>query len=60
MVHLWTRLEKPERMASLRAELGAVNEKQFWEVTHRVVNFDYLAPSHKEKLDELFARVSLR
>jgi hypothetical protein len=52
--------EKPERMASIRAELVSVNEKQFWEVTDRGVNFDYLDPSRKEKLDEFFARVSLR
>lgn len=52
--------EKPERMASIRAELGAVNEREFWEVTDRGVNFDYLDPSRKEKLDEFFARASLR
>ena len=52
--------EKPERMASIRAELVAVNEKEFWEVTDRGVNFDFLAPALKEKLDELFARVALR
>jgi hypothetical protein len=52
--------EKPERMASIRAELVAVNEKEFWEVTDRGVNFDFLDPSRKEKLDEFFARVALR
>jgi hypothetical protein len=52
--------EKPERMASIRAELGAVNEREFWEVTDRGVNFDFLDPSRKEKLDEFFARASLR
>lgn len=52
--------EKPERMASIRAELISVNDKQFWEVTDRGVNFDYLEPARKEKLDEFFARVSLR
>jgi hypothetical protein len=52
--------EKPERMASIRAELGAVNEREFWEVTDRGVNFDYLDPSRKEKLDEFFARATLR
>jgi hypothetical protein len=52
--------EKPERMASIRAELGSVNEKVFWEVTDRGVNFDYLEPTRKEKLDEFFARVALR
>jgi hypothetical protein len=52
--------EKPERMASIRAELASVNEKVFWEVTDRGVNFDYLEPTRKEKLDEFFARVALR
>jgi hypothetical protein len=52
--------EKPERMASIRAELASVNEKVFWEVTDRGVNFDYLDPTRKEKLDEFFARVALR
>ncbi len=52
--------EKPERMASIRAELVAVNDRQFWEVTDRGVNFDYLDPARREKLDEFFARVSLR
>jgi len=52
--------EKPERMASIRAELGSVAEKEFWEVTDRGVNFDYLDPTRKEKLDEFFARVALR
>jgi hypothetical protein len=52
--------EKPERLASLRAELLAVHEREFWEVTDRGVNFDYLDPPRKEKLDEFFARVALR
>jgi hypothetical protein len=52
--------EKPERMASIRAELVAVNEREFWEVTDRGVNFDFLDPARKEKLDEFFTRASLR
>jgi hypothetical protein len=51
--------EKPERMASIRAELVAVNDKEFWEVTDRGVNFDFLEPFRKEKLDEFFARAAL-
>ena len=51
--------EKPERMASIRAELVAVNEQEFWEVTDRGVNFDFLEPFRKEKLDEFFARAAL-
>jgi len=54
------RSEKPERMAAIRAELVGVSEEQFWEVTDRGVNFDYLEPSRKERLDEFFSRVSLR
>ena len=54
------RCEKPERMASIRAELVSVIEEQFWEVTDRGVNFDYLEPARKERLDEFFSRVSLR
>ncbi len=52
--------EKPERMASIRAELVAVNDQEFWEVTDRGVNFDFLEPFRKEKLDEFFARAALR
>jgi len=51
--------EKPERMASIRAELVAVSDKEFWEVTDRGVNFDFLEPFRKEKLDEFFARAAL-
>jgi hypothetical protein len=40
--------EKPERMASIRAELGSVAEKEFWEVTDRGVNFDYLDPTRRK------------
>ena len=54
------RNEKPERLASIRAELLAVSEREFWEVTDRGVNFDYLDPTRREKLDEFFARVALR
>ena len=52
--------EKPDRLASIRAELLAVSDREFWEVTDRGVNFDYLDGARKEKLNEFFARVSLR
>jgi hypothetical protein len=54
------RREKPERLASIRAELIAIDDKEFWEVTDRGVNFDYLDPARKEKLDELIARATPR
>jgi hypothetical protein len=53
------RAEKPERLASIRSELLAVSEREFWEITDRGVNFDYLDETRKEKLDEFFARVAL-
>jgi len=54
------RQEKPERLASIRSEFLAVSEREFWEVTDRGVNFDYLDDARKEKLDEFFERVALR
>jgi hypothetical protein len=54
------RAEKPERLRSIRSEFLAVTEREFWEVTDRGVNFDYLEAARKEKLDEFFARVALR
>jgi hypothetical protein len=52
------RQEKPERLASIRAELLAVTDKEFWEITDRGVNFDYLDQGRREKLDDFFARVA--
>jgi hypothetical protein len=54
------RAEKPERLNSIRTEFLAVTEREFWEVTDRGVNFDYLDDVRKEKLDEFFALVALR
>jgi hypothetical protein len=52
------RNEKPERLASIRAELLAVTDGEFWEITDRGVNFDYLEQRRREKLDDFFARVA--
>jgi hypothetical protein len=54
------RSETPDRLASIRAELLAVADKEFWEITDRGVNFDFLDPDRKEKLDDFFARVRPR
>jgi hypothetical protein len=54
------RSESAERMTAIRAELMAVTSREFWEVTDRGVNFDYLDDSRKQKLDEVFACVALR
>lgn len=44
------RQEQPARLASIRDELLAVTSPQFWEITDRGRNFDYIAPDRKEQL----------
>ncbi|MCA9600791.1 MAG: hypothetical protein KC417_02130, partial [Myxococcales bacterium] len=46
--------ERPERLASIRNELLMVRSAEFWEVSDRGVNFDYLTPAQKEKMLEFF------
>jgi hypothetical protein len=46
--------ERPERLASIRDELLAVESREFWEVSDRGVNFDYLSPERKEMLLAFF------
>jgi hypothetical protein len=42
--------ERSERLRSIRTEMLAVVDRDFWEVSDRGVNFDYLEPSRKEQL----------
>lgn len=46
--------ERSERMASIRDELLSIKSSEFWEISDRGVNFDYLSPERKEKLVEFF------
>jgi hypothetical protein len=46
--------ERAERLASIRDELLAVRSQDFWEISDRGVNFDYLSPSRKAKMLEYF------
>ncbi len=46
--------ERAERLASIRDELLAVRSQEFWEISDRGVNFDYLSPSRKSKMLEFF------
>jgi hypothetical protein len=48
------RHESPERLASIHGELAAITAKDFWEVTDRGVNFDYMDAAQKEKLEIFF------
>jgi len=54
------RSESPERLNSIRTEMLRIHAKDFWEVTDRGVNFDYLDESCREKLDQFFDGLSLR
>jgi hypothetical protein len=49
MVH-----ERPARLASIRQELLAISAKEFWEVTDRGTNFDYLDDARKATLTRFF------
>jgi hypothetical protein len=46
--------EDPQRLASIRDELLAVESPEYWEIIDRGVNFDYLPPERKAKLGEFF------
>ena len=46
--------ERAERLASIRDELMGIRSAEFWEISDRGVNFDYLSPERKEKMLEFF------
>ncbi|MFW5875225.1 MAG: DUF2254 family protein [Myxococcota bacterium] len=46
--------ERPERMASIRDELLGVRSSEFWEISDRGVNFDYLPPEQRQQLVTFF------
>ncbi|PID39585.1 MAG: hypothetical protein CSA65_08185 [Proteobacteria bacterium] len=47
--------ERPERLQSIRQEMLAVTDRDFWEVSDRGVNFDYLEPSRRERLQRFYS-----
>jgi hypothetical protein len=46
--------ELPDRLESIRCELASITTPDFWEITDRGINFDYLEPKRREKLDMFF------
>jgi hypothetical protein len=46
--------ERPDRLASIRDELLGVESPEFWEISDRGENFDYLEPARKTKMLEFF------
>jgi hypothetical protein len=47
--------ELPHRLASIRDELAGITSKDFWEVSDRGVNFDYLGPKRRAQLELFFS-----
>jgi hypothetical protein len=46
--------EDPERLVSIREELERITEPEFWEVSDRGINFDWLAPGRRAYLHAFF------
>ena len=46
--------ELPTRRASIREELASITSREFWEISDRGVNFDYLNPDRRAALDTFF------
>jgi hypothetical protein len=47
--------ELPARLASIREELAGITSKEFWEVSDRGGNFDYLDPERRAVLPNFFS-----
>jgi len=48
------RYESPARLASIRDEILSVVSPEFWEITDRGTNFDYIPAARKRRLVEFF------
>jgi hypothetical protein len=46
--------EDKERLASIREQLVRVETKEFWEITDRGGNFEYMPPRQKEQMGRFF------
>ncbi|MCA9582476.1 MAG: DUF2254 domain-containing protein, partial [Myxococcales bacterium] len=53
-IHQDMESEQPERLGSIRDELLMVRTSEFWEISDRGANFDYLTPAEKEKMLQFF------
>jgi hypothetical protein len=49
------REESFERIQSIRSELTSIDDPEYWEVTDRGINFDYLVPERRATLEEFFS-----
>lgn len=51
--------ELPQRLASIQDELANISSQDFWEMSDRGVNFDYLEPERRAMLAEFFSWFSV-
>ncbi|MEZ4317330.1 MAG: DUF2254 family protein [Myxococcota bacterium] len=54
-IHQDMRGERRERILSIRAELEAVTEQEYWEVSDRGINFEWLPPERRAMLPLFFS-----
>lgn len=54
-VHADMAHERAERLASIRDELLGVESRDFWEISDRGMNFDFLDADRKKKMMEFFS-----
>ncbi len=54
------RHEAPERLRSIRSELERVEEAEYWEVSDRGINFEWLEPERRAQLETFFGWFSPR
>ncbi len=47
--------EVPSRLASIRKELEGIDTPDFWEISDRGVNFDYLEPDRRNMLETYYS-----
>ncbi len=53
-IHQDMRLEKRERLTSIRLELERVQDSEYWEVSDRGINFEWLPPDRRARLATFF------
>jgi len=53
-IHADMRLEKRERLTSIRLELERVQDSEYWEVSDRGINFEWLPPERRARLATFF------
>jgi hypothetical protein len=48
------RHEDPSRLTGIRDEISSITERDYWEISDRGINFDYLEPARRAQLQTFF------